>query len=113
MCFLYSGDEGHSTGNVGEADAAATEASKAVTSSEMVKETALGIDTEKTAPVPKKKLKRGDANKGIAISDNPSGPPMDDVSVFFACLLMPLLLLVLPSFVLTDFFFSADNSRIS
>ena len=46
----------------------------------MVKEAALDVGTEKTAPVPKKKLKKADANKGIAISDNPSGPPMDDVS---------------------------------
>ena len=80
MCILCSDDEGHSTKNVDDADAAATEVSKALTSSELVKDMALDVDVEKTAPVAKKKLKKTNANKGIAISDNPSGPPMDDVS---------------------------------
>jgi hypothetical protein len=94
LCVLCSGDEGHSTENVDEADAAATEASKVVTSSEMVKEVALDVVTEKTTPVPKK-LKKTNADKGIAISDNPSGPPMDDVKF-----------LRLPPYVIISFSFT-------
>ena len=60
----------------------------------MVKDLAFDVGTEKTAPVPKKKLKRANANKGIAISDNPSGPPMDDVNF-----------LRLPSYVIISFSF--------
>ena len=34
---------------------------------------------------PKKKSKKGDANKGIKIAENPAVPSMEDVSSFLTC----------------------------
>lgn len=52
-------------------------------------------EKEKSPRVPKgKKARRDDAAKGIKIAENPDGPPMDDVNLFFPslrlCLIDPL-----------------------
>ena len=65
--------------------------SKVLAAHEAAKNSTLATDAGKAAPVPKKKLKKSNADKGIIISDNPSGPPLDDVSF----LRLPLLLLFL------------------
>ena len=94
-CFLIisvfcSGDEGHSTENAPDAGATTAEVSKSSAVPEVFARSAFSGDAEKTAPAPKKKLKKAAANKGIAISDNPSGPPLDDVSFSSPSLLLNL-----------------------
>ena len=63
---------------------ATTTASKTLTAPEAAKDSAPSAGTGKESAVPKKKAKKSNADKGVVIiSDNPSGPPMDDVS--FSC----------------------------
>ena len=58
-----------------------TGASKTLTASDAVKDSAPATGIGKDTTVPKKRAKRSSADKGIVIiSDNPSGPPLDDVS---------------------------------
>ena len=69
--------------NAADADTANTEVSKALTTSDVVKDATITAELEKETPLPKKKKrKKVNANKGIVISDNPSGPPLEDVSLF-------------------------------
>ena len=81
LFFLFSDDEGLSTKDAPDIGTANTGASKTLTASDAVKDSAPAIDTGKETTVPKKKAKKSNADKGVVIiSDNPSGPPFDDVS---------------------------------
>ena len=61
--------------------------SETLTASDAVKDLAPAGDAGKEATVPKKKAKRSNADKGVVIiSDNPSGPPLDDVSFLLVLL---------------------------
>ena len=52
-----------------------------MTASDAIKDSTPATGTGKETTVPKKKPKKTNADKGIVIiSDNPSGPPLDDVS---------------------------------
>ena len=65
---------------------ATTAASKTLTAPDAVKDSAPSAGTGKESTVPKKKAKKSNADKGvIIISDNPSGPPLDDVSFLHLC----------------------------
>ena len=58
-----------------------TAASKTLTAPDAVKDSAPSAGTGTETTVPKKKAKKSNADKGVVIvSDNPSGPPLDDVS---------------------------------
>ena len=106
LAFLsfISDDEGLSAKDAPDVGTANTGASKTLTTSDAVKDSAPTTGTGKETTVPKKRAKKNNADKGVVIiSDNPSGPPLDDVSVI--CMPFPLLLL--------QFFSSAFGSLIS
>ena len=66
---------------------ATTAASKTLTAPEAAKDSAPSAGTGKETTVPKKKAKKNNADKGVvSVSDNPSGPPLDDVSFFLLLL---------------------------
>ena len=91
VLLFVSDDEGHSTKDAPNVGTANTGASKTLTASDVAKDSTPAADTGKETTVPKKRSKKTNADKGIVIiSDNPSGPPLDDVS--FLCL--PSLLLL-------------------
>ena len=88
-CIIFCSDEESlSMKDAPNAGAAATAASKTLTAPETAKDSA-PAGTGKESAVPKKKAKKSNADKGVVItSDNPSGPPMDDVSfVMILCAL--------------------------
>jgi len=60
---------------------AATDASKTVTAPVGTLSLA-ELDRMETPPRPKKKSKTDDAGQDIVIPERPSGPPLDDVSLF-------------------------------
>ena len=89
---FFSDDEGLSAKDAPDIGTANTGASKTLTASDAVKDSAPATGTSKETTVPKKRAKKNNADKGVVIiSDNPSGPPLDDVS--FLCVLSLLLLL--------------------
>ena len=81
LFFFFSDDEGLSAKDAPDVGTANTGASKTLTASDAVKDSAPAIGTGKETTVPKKKAKKSNTDKGVVIiSDNPSGPPFDDVS---------------------------------
>ena len=85
LFFFFSDDEGLSAKDAPDVGTANTGASKTLTASDAVKSSAPVTGTAKETTVPKKKTKKNNADKGVVIiSDNPLGPPMDDV-----CFLRP------------------------
>ena len=84
LFFFLSDDEDLSAKDAPDIGTANTAASKTLTAPDAVKDSAPSAGTGKEATVPKKKAKKSSADKGVVtISNNPSGPPMDDVS--FSC----------------------------
>ena len=78
---FLSVDEDLSAKDAPDAGTANTAASKTLTAPDAVKDSAPSAGTGKETTVPKKKAKKSNADKGVVIiSDNPSGPPLDDVS---------------------------------
>ena len=79
--FFLSDDEDLSAKDAPDVGNTNTAASKTLTAPDAVKDSAPSAGTGKEATVPKKKAKKSSADKGVVIiSDNPSGPPLDDVS---------------------------------
>ena len=79
--FSLSDDEDLSAKDAPDVGTANTAASKTLTTPDAVKDSAPSAGTGKETTVPKKKAKKSNADKGVVIiSDNPSGPPLDDVS---------------------------------
>ena len=78
---LLSDDEDLSVKDAPDVDTDTTAALKTLTAPDAVKDSAPSAGTGKEATMPKKKAKKNSADKGVVIiSDNPSGPPLDDVS---------------------------------
>ena len=78
---FLSDDEGLSVKDAPDIGTATTAVSKTLTAPDAVKDSAPTAGTGKETTVPKKKAKKSSADKGVVIiSDNPSGPPLDDVS---------------------------------
>ena len=112
--FFFSDDEGLSAKDAPDVGTANTGASKTLTASDAVKDSAPATGTGKETTVLKKKAKRSNADKGIVIiSDNPSGPPLDDVS--FLCMPFSLLLLQFLSSAFGSLIFcvAANHSGVS
>ena len=87
--FFFSDDESLSAKDAPDVGTANTGASKTLTASDAVKDLAPAADADKEATVLKKKAKKSNADKGVVIiSDNPSGPPLDDVSFLFLLVLL-------------------------
>ena len=81
IIFLFSDDEDLSAKDAPDIGTTNTAASKTLTAPDAVKDSAPSAGTGKETTVPKKKAKKSSADKGVVIiSDNPSGPPLDDVS---------------------------------
>ena len=95
LFFCFSDDEGLSAKDAPDVGTVNTGASKTLTASDAVKDSAPAIGTGKETTVPKKRAKKNNADKGVVIiSDNPAGPPLDDVSFLH----MPFSLLLLQFF---------------
>ena len=78
--------------DVPDVGTATTAASKTLTAPEAVKDSTPSAGTGKETTVPKKKAKKSNADKGVVIvSDNPSGPPLDDISFLRILFLLSLL----------------------
>ena len=88
--------------------------SKALDTSEMVKDLTPTAQLAKEAQMPMSKKPKSNANKGIMISDNPSGPPLKDVSCPYFSYLAASLFLGFFYLLLVHFFSfyhaSADNA---
>ena len=86
LFFFCSDDEDLSAKDAPDVGTANTAASKTLTAPDAIKDSAPPASTGKGTTMPKKKAKKSSADKGVVIiSDNPSGPPLDDVS-FLPCL---------------------------
>ena len=92
VSFFLSDDEDLAAKDAIDAGTANTAASKTLTAPDAVKVSAPSVGTGKETIVPKKKAKKSNADKGVVIvSDNPSGPPLDDVSFLRILFLLSLL----------------------
>ena len=93
LFFFLNDDEDLSVKDASDVGAATTAASKTLTAPDAVKDSAPSAGAGKATTAPKKKAKKSNADKGVVIvSDNPSGPPMDDVSFLHFHLLLLFLL---------------------
>ena len=82
MYYFLSDDEDLSARDAPDTGAAATATSNTLTAPDAPKDAAPSAGTGNVTTVPKKKAKKSNADKGVVIiSDNPSGPPLDDVSL--------------------------------
>ena len=113
MYYFSSDDEDLSAKDAPDAGAAVTAVSRTLTAPDASKDAAPSAGTGNVTPVPKKKAKKTNADKGVVIiSDNPSGPPLDDVSLH-PCAQFHAIIFI--EYLVTYSFscLAADNSRIS